>query len=103
MPTGQSWDIHHLPQQIRVNEVHGEPGRAGTREQQIICTALDLIITLALWFASLRTSAPPAFLILTVFNHRATEVNQSQVFVSRAGAFCPVFLLAQYKLQQSTY
>lgn len=43
MPTGQSWEIRHLPWQISVNEVRREPGRDGTRKWQIIHAILELI------------------------------------------------------------
>lgn len=50
MPTGQSWEIHHLPWQISVNEVRREPGRHGTRKRQVICAILESICSRALGF-----------------------------------------------------
>lgn len=57
IPTGQSWEIHNLPQQVSVNEVHREPGRDGSRKQQMIPTILALISSLTRWFQA-GTAAP---------------------------------------------
>lgn len=62
MPTGQSWEIHHLPQQISVNEVHRESGRDGGRKQQMIPAVLALISSLTCWFEA-GTADPGPWLL----------------------------------------
>lgn len=46
IPTGQSWEIHHLPRQISVNEVHRESERDGSGKQQKVPAILSLISSL---------------------------------------------------------
>lgn len=54
---GQSWEIHQLPQQISVNEVHRESGRDGNGKQQMIPAISALISSLTCWFEA-GTAAP---------------------------------------------
>lgn len=55
--TGQSWEIHHLAQQISVNEVRRESGRDGGRKQRMIPAVLAPISCLTRVFEA-GTAAP---------------------------------------------
>lgn len=59
MPAGQRGEIFPRPWQRSVNEVHGEPGRDGTRKWQITRALLGPVCSVAPWFeAAVRATGP---------------------------------------------
>lgn len=94
------------------NEVHREPRRDGTGKRRITHVLLALICPVAIGFEAAATAlglsvctASPAVPSIRPAWHFLTRcrVSAGAVLVNRAGASCSMFLLAQYKLQQSAY